>query len=104
MSKRSIVDFFDPNLVEHILALKCLEDTGLWPHKFIPADVEFPTNWAINIYAKIARKYIDDLVEINKSVRSQRLIDYSKYGCNGEHDLYDDGEFQRCYQCSYNES
>lgn len=61
--KISVVDFFDFRSVQHLLALRYLERTGMWPEGFIPADVEFPVNWQLGIYAKIARLYIDDALE-----------------------------------------
>jgi len=34
-----IEDFFNPNDIEHIKALKVLEETNKWPENFIPKNI-----------------------------------------------------------------
>lgn len=63
----SIVDWFDPNNVEHIKAFQFLEQRCYWPGYFILPPVTYPANWQVAIYAKIARMYIDKMVKTAKA-------------------------------------
>lgn len=55
----NIVDWFDPNNHEHLIAFKHLRDTGTWPVGFLPSQVEFPFSWRAALYGKITDVYLD---------------------------------------------
>ncbi len=59
----SIVDWFDPNNIEHIKAYQTLERTGMWPKDFLPENILLTDTWQVGIMAKIASCWI-----VHKSV------------------------------------
>jgi hypothetical protein len=59
----SVVNWFDPNKLEHLQAYQVLNDTGLWPEHFIPADVRFPVGWAGQLNMRLADLYVNEKVK-----------------------------------------
>lgn len=55
----NIVDWFDPDNIEHLKAYQHLAETGLWPKGFIPEDIKFPTSWCIMLNMRLASKYVE---------------------------------------------
>jgi hypothetical protein len=51
-AKKQLHEFFDVYNPEHLKAYLILQDTGMWPRGFIPADVEVETNWQFYLMAK----------------------------------------------------
>lgn len=62
----NIVDFFDPNNLDHVLAYEHLRKTGIWPDNFIPTGTEFTPQWHVLITAKLADAYVDWKLELVK--------------------------------------
>ena len=55
----NIVDWFDVNNFEHILAYNYLIKTGHWPKGFLPDNIKFIPNWNILIMSNLANAYIN---------------------------------------------
>jgi hypothetical protein len=54
----SIVDFFNPEKLEHVRAYANLMKIGMWPADFIPDDITFPSGWQVMIAMKLADAYV----------------------------------------------
>jgi len=72
----TIVDFFDPNDIEHIKAYRHLELTGTWPEDFLPNSAEFFPGWQIAIEMKLASAYVNYMLvqESMNDIREGRVI------------------------------
>ena len=55
----NLLDWFDPDNIEHLKAYKHLMKTGIWPKDFIPEDIKFPTNWHVVLMSIFTDKYIE---------------------------------------------
>ena len=55
-------EWFDPYNIEHIKAYKHLQDKGLWPEGFVPAEIEMDNRWQFKIWAKMADCWIRYIV------------------------------------------
>ena len=53
-----IIEWFDPQNLEHVKAYKHLMDKGFWPKGFIPSEIEFFSTWQAGLAFKIARQYV----------------------------------------------
>ena len=59
--KQNLVDFFDPENIDHIRAYDDLHSTGKWPTWFWNKikDMEISPNWNVMIMAKLADAWIE---------------------------------------------
>lgn len=55
----NLLDWFDPDNIEHLKAYAELERTGIWPVGFIPEDIKFPTSWHMMLNSILASKYVE---------------------------------------------
>lgn len=62
MTMKSIVDWFDPKNLTHLQAYQHLQNVGLWPEHFIPADVGFPNLWQVALAGKLADLYVSEKI------------------------------------------
>jgi len=62
MSKTEIdiVDWFQPDKLDHLKAWQELCETGVWPKGFLPPGAKFPSLWEIRLEAKMARQHVKD--------------------------------------------
>lgn len=58
----SIVEWFDPNNKDHVTAYKHFQESGMWPYKFIPMDLEFPVGWDIAVKSKMVDAWINHML------------------------------------------
>ena len=58
-----IFDWFDVNDMNHLMAYKHLQWTGLWPDGFLPDDVEYIPSWQVAIDHKLALAYVDEKLQ-----------------------------------------
>ena len=58
----NIVDWFDPDNIEHLKAYRHLQNFGLWPGGFLPDDIEIPSLWSTLIKNKIVEFFIDEML------------------------------------------
>jgi len=58
--KISIIEFFNPQDIEHIHAYEILRKTGVWPDNFLPMDkhIEFGTTWQIELMNLMAESWL----------------------------------------------
>ncbi len=56
----SIVDWFDPNNIEHLKAYRELEHTGIWPKEFLPENILFTQVWHVGIACKLADCWLQE--------------------------------------------
>lgn len=56
----SIIDWFDPNNIEHLKAYRELEHIGMWPKDFLPENILFTPTWNVGIMNKLADCYLRD--------------------------------------------
>jgi len=56
----NIIDWFDPDNIEHLQAYKHLMDTGFWPVGFLPEDVELRPAWSLTLFRILANKYMEE--------------------------------------------
>jgi hypothetical protein len=55
----TIIEFFDPNNIEHIKAFVHLQNTGIWPNYFITTDITFPLLWQTTLMSKMTDKWVE---------------------------------------------
>jgi galactitol-specific phosphotransferase system IIB component len=58
VKKVTIVDFFDPYNIHHLVAYRHLEKTGFWPEDFYPENVEWPMIWQAALTAKMTEAWL----------------------------------------------
>ena len=58
-AKKSFCEWFDPQNIEHLKAYFQLQNTGMWPDKFIPVNIFIEPNWPVIIAFKLANCWID---------------------------------------------
>ncbi len=56
----SIVDWFQPNKLNHLEAFDHLMRESTWPEGFITENIEFPSLWTVQLETKMARQFIAD--------------------------------------------
>lgn len=54
-----IVDWFNIHDVDHLTALRTLDESGAWPPGFLPNHVDRPWGWRQALTAKLADAWID---------------------------------------------
>ena len=69
----NILDWFDPENIEHLKAYKYLQDTGVWPKGFLPEDVDnifisalepnILTVWRSHLANRLADRYIEQKLD-----------------------------------------
>ena len=75
----NIVNWFDPNDLEHLKAYKYLVDFGTFPKRFIPEDMETSSCWQLLLMSKIADHFIAEKIEESKAVPKQKTkINFEK--------------------------
>lgn len=57
-----IIDWFDPENLEHLRAYRHLQNFGSWPKGFLPDDIEIPVLWSTMIESKIVDFFIDEML------------------------------------------
>ncbi len=65
MKTISVIDWFDPNNMEHLQAWKDLQKTGFWPKPFwdkmlFDDRIKMTTNWQYGICSKIADAFVKE--------------------------------------------
>ena len=55
----TIIEWFDPNNIEHLRAFQQLNNTGVWPTGVAPTGIEFNHLWQVTLTAKLADAYLD---------------------------------------------
>ena len=58
-----LVEFFDPDNIDHIKALLELSNTGTWPKGFIPDHVTFKSTWLHQLYIKLGDRWVKHILE-----------------------------------------
>jgi hypothetical protein len=59
MDKINVVNWFNPDDIEHLKAFRELNQTGMWPRGFIPEDVEVSGLWQVHIACILADRFIE---------------------------------------------
>ena len=54
----NIMEWFDPENIDHLKAYKHLMDTGMWPEGFIPDNIEIPVSWNTHLVYKMANLWV----------------------------------------------
>ncbi len=87
----NIEKFFNVKDEDHIRAYRHLQETGMWPEKFLPDDIELNPTWLSIIQAMMTNQYVksmlDDTVyfwEFFKPENVDHLAAYSYYLDNVE--------------------
>jgi hypothetical protein len=66
--KLTIVDFFDPKNIEHLIAFREMQNTGIWPRWFWDwvekNECEIPPMWHLMIAMKITNEYIKEKLDL----------------------------------------
>ena len=62
----NIVDFFDPNDIEHVKAYKHLMDKGYWPKEFWEQiqNIDKPNGWQVLIASKMADRWVERIISL----------------------------------------
>jgi hypothetical protein len=74
----TIVQWFDPENIQHIKAYKHLMVTGVWPEGFIPRGIEFPPTWQIELIGKMANLWIDSVIRGESGETKEEYTDRMK--------------------------
>ena len=53
-----IVDWFDPENMDHLKAYLHLQKTGTWPEGFIPDNIIRGSGWAVTLMAKMTDRWL----------------------------------------------
>ena len=56
----TLLDWFDPDNIEHLKAYKHLQETGIWPEGFIPEDNEFVSLQTTILANRLADRFIEE--------------------------------------------
>jgi len=69
----TIIEWFQPNDVEHIRAYKHLMDTGIWPMEVVPKELYWDTSfwpncWQIGLAAKMADNWVSHILNLNGGI------------------------------------
>ena len=67
-AKPSFIEWFNPHDIGHIKAYRQLQKTGAWPIGFFPAGVKMNPGWQASIAFKLARAWVDQLLEYDDYV------------------------------------
>jgi hypothetical protein len=62
----TIIDFFDPKNIEHLIAFREMQNTGIWPRWFWDwvENCEIPSMWYSMIAMKITNEYIKEKLDL----------------------------------------
>ena len=63
----NLLDWFDPDNIEHLKAYAELEKTGIWPVGFIPEGIKFPSIWHVTLNSILASKYVELVLNKKKA-------------------------------------
>lgn len=61
-SKKNIIDFFNPENLEHCMGYSYFQKSGTWPKKFLPKNIYFPPAWEILLMSKITDSFIENQI------------------------------------------
>lgn len=64
----SISEWFDPYNHEHMVAYRCLCDTGMWPVDFIPDNIYLPPGWQMLVINKMADAWLEYMTEKHREI------------------------------------
>lgn len=54
----TLLEWFNPQNIEHLKAYVALSKTGHWPENFLPPNIEIPAMWHVSLLNKIAEQWI----------------------------------------------
>jgi len=62
-NKPSLVEWFDPDLIDHCFAYRHLAKTGTWPEGFLPKNIHVNVGWQPILAFKLAHRWIEYILE-----------------------------------------